>query len=50
MGNVHIGNDVMIAPNAFVNIDVPDHSVVVGNPCMIHHKDNATKGYLGEID
>lgn len=50
VGNVRIGNDVMIAPNAFVNVDVPDHSVVVGNPCMIHHKDNATKGYLGEID
>jgi len=50
VGNVRIGNDVMIAPNAFVNIDVPDHSVVVGNPCVIHHKENATKGYLGEIE
>lgn len=50
VGNVRIGNDVMIAPNAFVNIDVPDHSVVVGNPCVIHHKDEATKGYLGEIE
>lgn len=50
IGNVHVGNDVLIAPNAFVNIDVPDHSVVVGNPCVIHHKENATRGYLGEID
>lgn len=50
VGNVRIGNDVMIAPNAFVNVDVPDHSVVVGNPCVIHHKENATEGYLGEID
>lgn len=50
VGNVRIGNDVMIAPNAFVNIDVPDHSVVVGNPCVIHHKENATEGYLGEIN
>lgn len=50
VGNVCIGNDVMIAPNAFVNIDVPDHSVVIGNPCVIHHKEDATKGYLGEID
>lgn len=50
IGNVHIGNDVLIAPNAFVNIDVPDHSVVMGNPCVIHHKENATRGYLGEID
>ena len=50
VGNVRIGDDVMIAPNAFVNVDVPDHSVVVGNPCVIHHKDDATKGYLGELD
>ena len=50
VGNVRIGDDVMIAPNAFVNIDVPSHSVVVGNPCVVHPKKNATKGYLGEID
>lgn len=50
VGNVHIGNDVLIAPNAFVNIDIPDHSVVVGNPCVIHHKENATVGYLGVLD
>lgn len=37
-GNVNIGNDVMIAPNSFVNFDVPDHSVVIGNPGVIHHK------------
>lgn len=50
VGNVRIGNDVLIAPNAFVNIDVPDHSVVVGNPCVIHRKENATEGYLGIIE
>lgn len=49
VGNVHIGDDVMIAPNAFVNIDVPSHSVVVGNPCIVHHKENATESYLGEM-
>ena len=47
VGNIKIGDDVMIAPNTFVNVDVPDHSVVIGNPCIIHHKDNATNGYLG---
>jgi len=31
-GGIQIGNDVLIAPNAFVNFDVPDGSVVVGNP------------------
>lgn len=46
VGNVQIGNDVMIAPNSFVNFDVPDHSVVIGNPGTIHIKDNATENYV----
>lgn len=35
VGNVKIGNDVLIAPNAFVNFDVPDNSIVIGNPGQI---------------
>lgn len=50
VGGIHIGNDVLIAPNTFVNFDVPDHSVVIGNPATIHHKDNATEGHLPQID
>lgn len=46
VGNVKIGNDVLIAPNTYVNCDIPDHSVVFGNPCIIKHKDNATEGYI----
>ena len=46
VGNVHIGNDVLIAPNTFVNFDVPDHSVVIGNPATIHHRDCATEGHI----
>lgn len=46
VGNVEIGDDVLIAPNSFVNCDVPAHSVVFGNPCVIKHKDNATEGYI----
>ena len=46
VGNIHVGNDVMIAPNTFVNFDVPDHSIVVGNPASIHKKENATQGYI----
>lgn len=46
VGNITIGDDVMIAPNAYVNMDVPSHSIVVGNPGMIHMKDNATEGYI----
>ncbi|MBW3087480.1 serine acetyltransferase [Bifidobacterium sp. 82T24] len=51
VGNVRIGNDVLIAPNAYVNFDVPDHSIVVGNPARVMHRDDATAGYchnLGE--
>jgi len=46
VGGVSIGDDVMIAPNAFVNFDVPSYSVVIGNPGVIHHKDNATNAYF----
>jgi len=46
VGNVNIGSDVLIAPLTFVNFDVPDHSIVIGNPAKIIHKDNATEGYI----
>ncbi|WP_312287858.1 serine acetyltransferase [Terrisporobacter sp.] len=29
VGNITIGNDVMIAPNSFVNFNVPDNSIVL---------------------
>ena len=35
IGGVHIGNHVLIAPGAFVNFDVPDNSIVIGNPGQI---------------
>lgn len=50
VGNITIGNDVLIAPNTFVNFDVPSHSVVIGNPATIHHRDNATEGHLGIVE
>ena len=46
VGNIRIGNDVLIAPNTFVNFDVPDHSVVIGNPATVHHRDDATEGHI----
>ena len=46
VGGIRIGDDVIIAPNAFVNFDVPSHSVVIGNPGEIHHKPDATKNYI----
>lgn len=50
VGNITIGDDVLIAPNTFVNFDVPSHSVVIGNPATIHHKENATLGHLGRFE
>lgn len=49
VGGLTIGNDVLIAPNTFVNQSVPDHSVVFGNPCIIKHRGQATEGYINRI-
>ena len=49
VGNITIGDDVLIAPNSFVNCDVPSHSIVFGNPCIIKTKENATDGYINNI-
>ena len=49
VGNITIGDDVLIAPNSYVNIDIPSHSVVFGNPCVIKHRDWATEGYVNHI-
>lgn len=47
IGGVHIGNNVVIAPGAFVNFDVPDNSIVIGNPGVIHtKKDSPSKPYI----
>ena len=46
VGNITIGDDVLIAPNSYVNRDVPSHSVVFGNPCIIRHQENATEDYV----
>ena len=49
VGKVTIGDDVLIAPNSFVNVDIPSHSVVFGNPCVIKRRDWATEGYVNNI-
>ena len=46
VGNITIGDDVLIAPNTYVNCDVPGGSVVYGNPCVIKPRENATEGYI----
>lgn len=46
VGNVTIGNDVMIAPNTFVNFDVPAHSLVIMEKARIICQSNATENYV----
>lgn len=46
VGKISIGDDVLIAPNSFVNFDVPAHSIVIGNPAKIIQRDNATAEYI----
>lgn len=46
VGRITIGDDVLIAPGAYVNMDVPSHSIVIGNPAVIHPSDFATKDYI----
>ena len=41
VGNVNIGNNVLIAPGGFVNFDVPDNSIVIGNPGRIIKRDDS---------
>lgn len=46
VGNVRIGNDVLVAPLSFVNFDVPSHSIVIGNPAKIIQREHATESYI----
>ena len=46
VGNIRIGDDVLIAPLSFVNFDVPSHSIVIGNPAKIISRESATKAYI----
>lgn len=46
VGNIKIGNNVLIAPNSFVNCNIPDNSIVVGNPIKIIPNIDATKDYI----
>ncbi len=46
VGKIDIGSDVLIAPNAFVNFDVPDNSLVIGNPGKIIPSMNPSRDYI----
>ncbi|KAA0991305.1 serine O-acetyltransferase [Dyadobacter aurulentus] len=46
VGSITIGNNVLIAPNSYVNQDIPENSIVVGNPVKIISSPAATDGYI----
>lgn len=46
VGKIEVGDDVLIAPGAYVNFDVPPHSVVVGNPGKIIPRESAAEKYI----
>ena len=45
VGKIKLGNNVLIAPGAYVNFDVPDNAVVIGNPGEIVSY-GGTEGYI----
>jgi serine O-acetyltransferase len=46
IGNITIGNNTMIAPNSYINFDVPSNSICVGNIAKIISKESATESYI----
>jgi serine O-acetyltransferase len=48
VGRVTIGNDVLIAPLSFVNFDVADNAVVIGNPAKIVSYEGS-KNYINHL-
>ncbi len=49
VGKITIGNDVLIAPLSYVNFDIPDNAVVMGNPAKIINY-NTSAEYIKNIN
>ena len=49
IGKITIGTNSLIAPNSYVNFDVPPNSIVIGNPAKIVESEDATKNYIENI-
>ncbi|MBU6157926.1 MAG: serine acetyltransferase [Bacteroidetes bacterium] len=48
VGNIKIGDDVLIAPLSYINFDVPSNAVVAGNPAVIINY-NGSSGYVENL-
>ena len=46
VGNVTIGDNVIIAPNSYVNFTVPTNCIVIGNPAKIVSNTNFINDYI----
>lgn len=46
IGNITIGDNCIIAPNAFVNCDMPEDTIAIGNPGTFHHRTKASKSLI----
>lgn len=42
IGKIHIGNNCIIAPGSFVNCDMPDDTIAIGNPATFHYRIHAS--------
>jgi serine O-acetyltransferase len=53
VGRITIGDNVLISPNAYVTCDVPDNTLVIGNPArcfpIISPGADATEGYVNFV-
>jgi len=50
VGGIEIGDNVLIAPGSYVNVDVPSNSLVMGNPATVHQKSaDVVTGYIDNI-
>lgn len=49
VGKIIIEDNVLIAPGAYVNFDVPKNSIVIGNPGKIISKIDATDYYISNL-
>ena len=46
VGKIIVEDNVLIAPNTYVNFNIPRNSIVLGNPGIIHKSKDACKGYI----
>jgi len=46
VGKIRIGDNVLIAPNTFINFNIPSNSIVSGNPAVVNQNLKATEHYI----